>query len=123
MPEDSVRLPVADAGFSYYIGQPVEVLVADREVWEPATITSTFHATHHGSEAMYKCMLLRRTGSMESASEERLRLPELQPPCNFHTNQLVEMQQPGGTWALARVMDITVGVGVEPTYLCKPIVL
>jgi len=115
--EDSVRLPQPDEGFGFYIGQPVELRSASGGDWEPATVVSTFRGMRRDSEAMYKCALLRHENSIESVPEDRLQLPQPQPGCEFYPNQLVQMEQPGGTYALARVTDVT--LGAMPVYDCK----
>ncbi|KAL1519157.1 hypothetical protein AB1Y20_003417 [Prymnesium parvum] len=118
--EDFVREPIPDEGFSFYVGQPVEIRLAKGDVWEPATVSSTFRGMRSDSEAMYKCALLRKENVIETAPQDRLRVPRPQPGCDFYPNQLVQMLQPGGTWALARIIDVT--VGSVPIYECKLVI-
>ena len=49
--------------------------------------------------------------------EERLRWPQPLHGCDFQVNQLVHMEQAGGSYALARVVDLT--LGSTPVYECK----
>lgn len=116
--EDSVRLPIPDEGFDYYIGQSVEVHTSHGD-WEPATVVGTFRGVRQDSVAMYKCSYLRNEKVLESVPAERLRCPQVLPRCEFYANQLVQMLQPGGTWTLARVLDVI--VGASPIYECKPV--